>query len=241
MERQDGWKRSWQRLSVKSCFVSSRYKFDRKAPRGGRCHGKGTFPRLFTSDRCATMRLVQHVLGSSIPMFANMAILFYVLQRVSYHKTNYLVASAAGAERRRVTAIVQFLAATRLRHKIMTEMREFTTIVTYFSRWTIDRAYQSSASIPRVLTGSTGTRQSPLHQRTSGHSNERGTYRYLFQFDSIAKVELSLSEFYLSVRNFISLFIYSSNGWEPLYRYNNVKRCKAINSRVGWVISLYPD
>ncbi|XP_043594871.1 uncharacterized protein LOC122573040 isoform X2 [Bombus pyrosoma] len=103
MERQDGWERSWQRLSVKSCFVSSRYKFDRKVPRGRRCHGKGKFSRCFTSDRCATMRLVQHVLGSSIPMFANMAILFYVLQR--------------------------FLAATRLRRKIMTEMREFTTIV----------------------------------------------------------------------------------------------------------------
>lgn len=106
MERQDGWERSWQRLSVKSCFVSSRCKFDRKVPRGRRCHGKGKFSRSFTSDRCATMRLVQHVLGSSIPMFANMAILFYVLQRVSYHKTNYLVASAAGAERRRVTSIV---------------------------------------------------------------------------------------------------------------------------------------
>ena len=106
MERQDGWERSRQRPSVRSCFVSSRYKFDRKVPRGGRCHGKGKFSRRFTSDRCATMRLVQHVLGSSIPMFVNMAILFYVLRRVSYHKTNYLVASAAGAEKSRVTTIV---------------------------------------------------------------------------------------------------------------------------------------
>lgn len=66
----------------------------------GKKHFRGV-SRLIT-----TMRLVQHVLGSSIPMFVNMAILFYVLQRVSYHKTNYLVTSAAGAERRRVTAIV---------------------------------------------------------------------------------------------------------------------------------------
>nr|XP_034176250.1 uncharacterized protein LOC117602399 [Osmia lignaria] len=49
------------------------------------------------------MQLAHQLLSSAIPMFANVVILFYVCQR--------------------------FLAATRLRRKIMTEMREFTTIV----------------------------------------------------------------------------------------------------------------
>ncbi|KAK9297434.1 hypothetical protein QLX08_008862 [Tetragonisca angustula] len=49
------------------------------------------------------MRLVQQVLGSAIPLLANVAILLYVFQR--------------------------FLAATRLRRKLAREMRDFGTMV----------------------------------------------------------------------------------------------------------------
>ncbi|XP_043514658.1 uncharacterized protein LOC122531115 [Frieseomelitta varia] len=49
------------------------------------------------------MRLVQQVLGSAIPLLANVAILLYVFQR--------------------------FLAATRLRRKLAREMRDFATMV----------------------------------------------------------------------------------------------------------------
>ncbi|XP_053997699.1 uncharacterized protein LOC128886649 [Hylaeus anthracinus] len=49
------------------------------------------------------MLLMQHLLGSAIPMIVNIVILFYVCQR--------------------------FFAATRLRRKIMSEMAEFTSIV----------------------------------------------------------------------------------------------------------------
>ncbi|CAK9798635.1 hypothetical protein ANTQUA_LOCUS1666 [Anthophora quadrimaculata] len=49
------------------------------------------------------MRLIEEILGSAIPMVANVALLLYICQR--------------------------FLAATRQRRKLMKEMREFATIV----------------------------------------------------------------------------------------------------------------
>lgn len=119
----------------------------------------------------------------------------------------------------------------------MTEMREFTTIVTYYSR------YERSITRTNLPLANPACWQVRRARDNLRYISERVTMgmnevriAIVSNFNSIAKVELSLSEFYLSVRNFISLFIYSSDGREPLYRYNNVKRRKAINSRVGRVI-----
>lgn len=79
------------------------------------------------------MQLAEQLLGSAIPMLTNLVILLYICQRVSVINQQNLRVKKKKKEKTLIKNL-QFLAATMLRRRIIAEMREFSTIVTY-TRW----------------------------------------------------------------------------------------------------------
>lgn len=124
------------------------------------------------------MQLAEQLLGSAIPMLTNLVILLYICQRVSVINQQNLRVKKKKKEKTLIKNL-QFLAATMLRRRIIAEMREFSTIVTY-TRWWSDRSIdRTPIPLPsplafRVSTGPSGARQPPLHRRTSDQGNGRG-------------------------------------------------------------------
>lgn len=79
------------------------------------------------------MQLAEQLLGSAIPMLTNLVILLYICQRVSVINQQKSTSQKKKKEKTLIKNL-QFLAATMLRRRIIAEMREFSTIVTY-TRW----------------------------------------------------------------------------------------------------------
>lgn len=80
------------------------------------------------------MQLAEQLLGSAIPMLTNLVILLYICQRVSVINQQNLRVKKKKKKEKTLIKNLQFLAATMLRRRIIAEMREFSTIVTY-TRW----------------------------------------------------------------------------------------------------------